>query len=258
MPEPSEMVDVSFTLNFPEGTLRSTVPVPVGQTNLTQLLPILQNLSSGIVQYVGEAAAQHGTLIQCGPKCSACCHQLVPISPFEAEALANWIRSLPGEQQQALMGRFQQALLALQDRGVLAQLNPGMFQLSTDRWKELNGAYYAAGVPCPFLDQGNCGIHPIRPLICREYVVVTPPAYCSEPGHPRAEVVVLPVKPSKALQTLGRRVEGDAQGWLPLVFLFHWMAAGRQAGPSISGTGTEVLGEFLQAVAQAGPTTAPA
>lgn len=252
MPEPPEMVDVSFTLNFAEGTLRSTVPVPAGQTNLTQLLPILQSLSSGIVDHVGKAAARHGTPIQCGPKCSACCAQLVPISPFEAEALANWIRSLPSDQQQVLMARFQQALLALQDQGVLALLNPEMFELSADRWKELNGIYFAAGVPCPFLDQGNCGIHPIRPLICREYVVVSPPAYCSEPGHPRAEVVVLPVKPSKALQTLGRRVEGDAQGWLPLVFLFHWMAAGRQAGPSIRGTGAEVLSEFLQTIAQTG------
>ncbi len=245
----SELVDVEFTLELKNGTMRSVVPVPSGHVTLTDLLPILQTFTSGVVGRMASVVAERGQPVSCGPKCGACCRQLVPISNFEAEGLAAWIRSLPLEQQGVLAARFHRALLSLQEQGVLTRLNPQMFELATDAFKELGLEYFTAGVACPFLVEESCSIHPIRPLVCREYVVTSPPEYCAEPGHMRAMGVVLPVSPSRALIQLGKRVEGDAQGWLPLVFLFHWMAAGIEAGKNVAGSGPEVLREFVAALA---------
>ena len=244
----SELVDVEFTLQSGQGTMRTVVPVPSGNVTLTDLLPILQTFTSSIAGQMARVVGERGQPVSCGPKCGACCRQLVPISNFEAEGLAAWIRTLPVEQQGVLAARFHGALLMLQEKGVLAQLNPGMFELATDAFKELGLEYFTAGVACPFLVDESCSIHPIRPLVCREYMVTTPPEFCAEPGHKRAMGVVLPLQPSRALMQLGKRVEGDAQGWLPLVFLFHWMAAGIEAGKAVAGPGPEVLRAFVDAL----------
>ncbi len=245
----SELVDVEFTLQLETGTMRTVVPVPSGQVTITDLLPILQTFTSGVAGRMANVAAERGQPVSCGPKCGACCRQLVPISNFEAEGLAAWVRSLPAEQQAVLAARFHRALLSLQEKGVLARLNPQMFVLASDAFKELATGYFTAGVPCPFLVDESCSIHPIRPLICREYMVTSPPEFCAEPGHMRALGLVLPVRPSRALIQLGKRVEEDAEGWLPLIFLFHWMAAGIDAGKSVAGPGPEVLREFVGALA---------
>ena len=245
---PNDTVDVEFKLQLEAASMRVVLPVPAGEVSLTGLLPILQHFTSGVAERMVGVAANCGEPVTCGPRCTACCHQLVPISSFEAEFLANWIRSLPVEQQAALAARFRGALLALQEKGVLSRLNPEMFELATEEFRVLGQEYFTAGVACPFLVDQSCTIYPIRPLICREYMVVTPPEYCAEPGHRNARGVVLPVRPSRALIKLSKRVEGDAQGWLPLVFLLSWMAAGIQPGNAVTGTGPDVLREFVGAL----------
>ena len=244
----SEIVNVEFTMQLKSGSIRTVLPVPSGQATITDLLPILQQFTSRVASDASGRAAADGKPVTCGPKCGACCQQLVPISPFEAEALAEWIRSLPEDQQQALSARFYHAILALQKSGILQKLNPQMFELPKDEFKRLGIEYHSAGVPCPFLDEGSCGIYPIRPLICREYMVVSPPVHCADPALMQASRVVLPFSPSRAMIVLGKRVEGDAQGWLPLVFLFQWMKAGIKAGASVEGPGPEVLREFIEAL----------
>ncbi len=243
-------VNVPLTIRFRNGTIRTAIPVPAGETNLTQLLPILRQFTSGIAGQASAFMEQNGQPVSCGPNCTACCYQMVPVTPFEAESLANWIRTLPENQQHALAARFHAALLELQSKGVLARLTPEMFDLQTDSFRQLALDYFVTGVACPFLVEGLCSIHPIRPLVCREYMVVTPPEYCAEPGHARVQGVALPMQPSRAMIQLGKRVEDDAQGWLPLVFLFHWMAARSDAGKWVSGTGPAVLTEFLNMLAQ--------
>lgn len=245
---PAEFIDAEFNLQLAEGNMRVVLPVPAQEVNLTALLPIIQHFTSGIAQHMAGVAAKSGEPIRCGPKCGACCRQLVPISSFEAEFLASWIRSLPMDQQATLAGKFRQALLTLQQKGVLSRLNPEMFELSPEDFKALNQEYFAAWVSCPFLVDESCSIHPIRPLICREYMVVTPPEYCAEPGHTAARGVVLPVRPSRALIKLSKRVEDDGQGWLPLVFLLSWMTANIEPGKAITGPGPAVIQEFIAAL----------
>jgi Fe-S-cluster containining protein len=36
-------------------------------------------------------------------------------------------------------------------------------------------------MPCPFLEDESCSIHPDRPLVCREYLVTSPAELCAGP-----------------------------------------------------------------------------
>lgn len=49
--------------------------------------------------------------------------------------------------------------------------------------------------PCPFLIEGTCSIHPLRPLGCRQFnVFTTPCAQGEDPYHTRREDVLTPIQ----------------------------------------------------------------
>jgi Fe-S-cluster containining protein len=49
--------------------------------------------------------------------------------------------------------------------------------------------------PCPFLIEGSCSIHPLRPLGCRQFnVFTTPCARGEDPYHTRREDVLTPIQ----------------------------------------------------------------
>ena len=238
-------VQVDFTISVGPGRLEASLPVPVGEVTLTQLLPVLQNLSSQIIGSAISLVEQEGHSISCRAGCGACCRQLVPISIFEAEALAAWIHTLPVELQQALEGRFHATLLKLREQGILARLDPATYtEENTERQVAID--YLAQRVPCPFLVDESCSIHPFRPLSCREYLVTSPPEFCANPSELQVIGVPIPLKLSTVLYKLGGLVERDTRGWIPLVFLFAWMRSGALPGDAITGPGPELLYEVIK------------
>jgi Fe-S-cluster containining protein len=248
---PPETVSVEFSLAWGDGHITVTAAVPAGRTNLTELLPILQDLDDSLI---GAAAAEEvsaGRSISCQAGCGACCRQLVPISIFEAEALTTWIRTIPEPQQQELARRFDQTLRTLASAGILERLvaSGGEFwDPENDAHKRLAIDYLYKRVPCPFLVDEACSIHPIRPLICREYLVTSPPAHCVDPANLQTEMVPLPIRLMPTLNQIGAEVEHNTRGWIPLIFLFAWMKADAHPGERISGTGPEVLYKFLSRI----------
>jgi Fe-S-cluster containining protein len=230
-------------------SLQASVQVPGGRTTLTQLLPIIQNLEETIISKAGEEARAAGRPISCRAGCGACCRQMVPVSVFEAEALTEWLRTLPQDQFAALQERFHRALLALRDAGVIDSILDGRWVLGEERATQLAIDYFHAGVPCPFLEDESCSIHPIRPLSCREYLVTSPPQLCRDPSVHDVTGVQLPLRLSRALFAFGEQMEQDRRGWIPLVFLFAWAKSGAKPGDWVSGTGAEVLKAFLEQVA---------
>lgn len=243
-----DVVTVEFTLGLGEASMRAAVQVPAGAVTVTELLPILQGFTSRMVEDVSGQSAAAGHPISCRAGCGACCRQLVPISVFEAEALGEWVGSLPEGQQVELGARFHAALLALRDRGMLERLSPALWVAGSEAAKTLAIDYLAAGVACPFLVEESCGIHAIRPLICREYVVTSPAEFCAAPGVGQVMGVVMPMQPSGALRKLGAGQPGAPHGWLPLVLLFEWMKLGVEPGKGVVGTGPEVLYEVVAAL----------
>jgi Fe-S-cluster containining protein len=77
--------------------------------------------------------------------------------------------------------------------------------------------YFYEGIPCPFLEDESCSIHPNRPIVCREYLVTSPAANCAKPSAETVTLVKLPIKPSKTVGRLGRTGRMKDEGILLLV-----------------------------------------
>jgi Fe-S-cluster containining protein len=245
-PEPSSAVNVSFSLRIGEGTLNASLSVPAGKTTLTELLPILQDFDSSMINRVVDEATEAGHPVSCRKGCGACCRQMVPLSIFEAEFLGQWISTLPAERQAALEERFRSALTRLREAGILDKIMDQTWGADDKSFVQMAVDYFHAGVPCPFLEDESCGIHRIRPLVCREYLVTSPAKLCQDPSIHQISAIHLPLMPSKALYKIGQELTRDTRGWMPLVFLMAWAKRGVKPGDYYSGTGQEVLRIFME------------
>jgi hypothetical protein len=85
---------------------------------------------------------------------------MVPLSIFEAEAFAEWIATLSEERQNELRQCFHVTLLALKESGLLDRMDPAEWVNGSEDAKTLAIDYLAAKIPCPFLENESCGIHP--------------------------------------------------------------------------------------------------
>jgi len=244
--QPQETVSVEFAVGIGDGKFTATAVVPAGPTNLTQILPVLQSLDDSFIGGVAAQFSEAGFNISCKAGCGACCRQMVPISIFEAEALSTWIRSLPESQQQELAQRFHQALLAFAGAGLIDRMVNHDWLAETESARKLSLDYFYQHVPCPFLEEESCSIHPIRPLVCREYLVSSSPKFCEDPAGLEIVPIRLPLNFSRILNSIGAEIERDSRGWIPLVFLFAWMESGARPGEAVAGVGPQVLYEFVK------------
>ncbi len=202
----AEMAHSTATLRLTVGDLRIVHPitVPSGPVEAAEVVPTLQGLVNAVV---GAAAA--GKTVSCRKGCGACCRQLVPVSRSEGERLLRIVEAMPEERREALQVRFAAAEAVIEAAGL------GQREGRNDR--ELSAAYFALGVPCPFLEDESCSIHLERPLICREYLVTSPAELCAGPAQ--EGVTPLPV-PKVSLAARG--LQDDADDWFPLALLMAW------------------------------------
>jgi len=146
------------------------------------LLPAFFSVADAIHTQSRRDLAEMGKTIGCGPGCSTCCHQLVPVSEYEALHLANIVRSMPTPQQTRITHRFMQALTALEESDLLIPLTDTYANHAQDKHRtaEIQKRYWDLKIPCPFLEANCCSIHAHRPLACRQYLVTSAPAKCSK------------------------------------------------------------------------------
>ncbi|HYK35035.1 YkgJ family cysteine cluster protein [Alloacidobacterium sp.] len=255
-PEPST-VEVSFSLRVGEGTLNASLQVPAGKTTLTNLLPIIQDFDSSMINHVAGEATEAGHPISCRKGCGACCRQMVPLSIFEAEFLGDWFNSLPKERQAGIEARFRSGLLKLKESGILDKLMDPNWGADEKSFVQMAMDYFHADAPCPFLEDESCSIHPIRPLICREYLVTSPAELCQDPSINQISAIHLPLMPSNALYKISRELTHDTRGWIPLIFLLAWTKRGVKPGDYYAGTGQEVLRIFMDNLTTEPPAAGP-
>lgn len=194
------------TLRLTVGTLRIAHPITVANAPVpaADVVPALQGLVNAVVE-----AAQAGKTVSCRKGCGACCRQLVPLSRTEGERLLQLIDALPAERRETLVARFAAAETAIEGAGLKDRAG------RTDR--ELSAAYFALRLPCPFLEDESCSIHPERPLVCREYLVTSPAELCSGPAQEGVTPVAVP-KVSMA----ARGLQDERDDWFPLALLMVW------------------------------------
>jgi len=216
------------TLRLSVGDLRIAHPitVPSGPVPAADVVPALQGLVNAVV-----AAAEAGKAISCRKGCGACCRQLVPISRTEGERLLSTVLALPTERRAVLEARFAAAEAAL----AAADLKERKGR--PDR--ELSTAYFALGIPCPFLEEESCSIHPDRPLVCREYLVTSPPELCAGPEQEGVTPVPVP-----KVSLAARGLQDEREEWFPLALLMDW--AKRRPGAGSRRSGPEWIQRFLK------------
>jgi Fe-S-cluster containining protein len=286
-PPPEAVAKVSATLKLGAHRLQLSVSVPAGPTRLDDMLPLLQILSNELVDMAEREAADRGTPVSCRRGCGACCRQLVPVSPVEARQIARLVERLPLERQQVIRARFAQARQRLEAVGMWQQLqNRATWPESAVA--EVGLAYFRLGIPCPFLEDESCSIHPQRPLTCREYLVTSPAEHCADPSTGQIQWVPLPAKvwvaaarceprsapgapasshdhpagqgtPALAPEApvSDRNQPAESQGqppryvpWVPLIQALEW--AEEHPPPPAEHTGPELVRQVLAALAGGG------
>ena len=223
------------TLRLSVGDLRIVHPitVPTGPVSAAEVVPALQGLVNAVV-----AAAEAGKAISCRKGCGACCRQLVPVSRTEAERLLSTVAALPAERRAVLESRFAAAEAALSAADLKERKG------RPDR--ELSTAYFALGIPCPFLEEESCSIHPDRPLVCREYLVTSPAELCAGPGQEGVTPVPVP-----KVSLAARGLQDEREDWFPLALLMDWAKRRPKAGAWR--TGPEWVQRFLKGMSAKHP-----
>lgn len=205
------------------GPARGRVAVQTGPMRLAELVPLACELAELQVARSSEAERRAGRTVSCGPACGACCRQLVPLSPPEVFHLGEVVgRADPARRERWREG-FDRLIRAATGSGLRARLTTG--ELSEEEGMAAALEWFRMGVPCPFLEDESCGIHPVRPAVCREYNVTSPAAWCADPARFAIARVPVPRSISEALARLTRELCGLELRMVPLGLAPIWAAA---------------------------------
>jgi Fe-S-cluster containining protein len=216
------------TLRLTAGDLRIAHPItiPNAAVPAREIVPALQGLVNAVV-----AAAESGQPVSCRKGCGACCRQLVPVSRTEGERLLDLVEAMPRERRKEIRRRFAAAEAILAPAGFAERAG------KTDR--ELSTSYFALRVPCPFLEDESCSIHPERPLMCREYLVTSPPELCDGPLQEGVTPVAVP-----KISLAARKLQSETDDWFPLALLLAWSR--KQPRGGTRRTGQQWIQKFLE------------
>jgi Fe-S-cluster containining protein len=254
LPADGATATADIALRVGDNQLKMKVTAPVGDVGLKALLPVMQQLSSHIVQIGEENVAEQGKTISCQKGCGACCRQIVPIAPVETHGIRDLVASMPEERRTEILSRF----AAAKEKMIAA----GMWQKMDDRanWPEADVIqvgldYFALGVACPFLEEESCSIHLDRPMACREYLVTSPAVNCSNPSASSIEWVPIAGK----VWPIASYVEqpnptGRYLPWVPLIQALDF-AETHEEGPVRPGT--EWVRDVFTRLARAPVSSAP-
>ncbi len=235
---PNEWITGKGALTIAGTKVELEVTVPANPVRATKMLPIFQQLTNAVVDVGVENAEANGETISCAKGCGACCRQLVPIAESEAYQLRELVNAMPEPRRATIRARFAAAKEQLQASGLLTGiLFPG--ELSVEEKRRLGLEYFGQGIACPFLEDESCGIHPDRPLACREYLVTSLAAHCAAPSPETVQCVEMPGSVSRVVQKL---TATRAVSWVPLILALDWVDEHPDQSPLRAGP------EWLQTV----------
>lgn len=241
-PEQADTVTSRIKLSGENWEIQTSLTVPTGPIRLRAMLPLVQSFADAVVGATAEAVEGEGKRISCRKGCGACCRQLVPISEVEARHLAALVEALPEPRRSQVRARFDEARRRLAEAGLLETLR------FRQEWAEgechpVGEAYFRQGIPCPFLEEESCSIHPDRPIVCREYLVTSPAEQCARPRADSVNRVRLPMKLWPALALFDTEPEARFIRWVPLVLALEWVA--EQPEEPAPRPGPELLRRFF-------------
>lgn len=238
-----ETLTASAVLTLAGRPVKISVTAPVGPASLISMLPLIQWLADTIVDVAIAACQDQGRTVSCRKGCGACCAHLVPLAELEARHIRNLVDEIPEPRRSAIRARFAEGQRRLQEAGLLEKLlDPG--RLQNDDLGRLGLEYFQLGIPCPFLEEQSCLIHPQRPILCREYLVTSPAEHCANPTAQKVARVALPGDVFGAILHLGDDQPARVARWVPLILAPQWADSHRDE--SVPRPGTELLQELFE------------
>jgi Fe-S-cluster containining protein len=223
------------------------VTVPTRPVPPAQVLPLFQRIADSVMTLAVQEAQAAGHTISCRKGCGACCRDLVPLAPLEARHIAAVVESLPEPRRTEVRARFEAAVAKLEEAGLaesLRDLGDPPSGEARDRGRGIELEYFALRIPCPFLEDESCSIHPQRPIICREYLVVSPAEHCAEPTPERVRALQAPLGSlERALPDAGRENAPQSPRWIPLVLSLEFVE--RHPQEPAARPGAEWVEEFF-------------
>ncbi|HKJ18510.1 MAG TPA: YkgJ family cysteine cluster protein [Xanthomonadales bacterium] len=198
--------------------------VPADEVPPEALVETLQQFTNIIIDGVESRAQENGLKIACKKGCGACCRQLVPISRPEARLLAQLVEDMPEPRRSQVRTRFEDAVRRLAESGLGSDAINFHLVPNEDRM-ELGKSYFDLGIACPFLEDESCSIHQQRPLVCREYLVVSSPKHCATLDGDNIKRLKIPASVSSAFSRMeGTHQQGD-NPYVPLILALAWVEA---------------------------------
>jgi Fe-S-cluster containining protein len=239
-----------------DGDHEVTARYRIGPTKVMELLPLAREISDGITAIVIGQERSEGRNVSCRAGCGACCVQLVPIAPAEAVLLADVVEAMPERQRGTVKARFENAVRRLREMGLIdRRAFPGQAALRSPAptgktpWEDVSHRYFDARIPCPFLEDGSCGVYPERPMVCREYNVTTPASLCAT-LTPDVRAIPRLVRMSEVMRDFTNRLLGRDDYNIPLTLSLDWARVHRDAFDH-EGDGEEMAIELVRRIREA-------
>lgn len=228
------------------GNLQGNLAVPPVPMRLSELAWNAMAFDERMVGMAVKAEAAQGREVSCRKGCGACCRQAVPLSPAEAWMIADVVAAMPAERKAAVLERFSSAHARLREAGFGDKVLKGAGE---EEMSKVGIDYFRLGIPCPFLEEDACSIHPSRPSACREYLVSSPAENCSDPGGKEIRGIPTALSLTDALSRLSAVVMGGEPQAIPMTLALEWASAHRDEGRNrydaaqLMGTLFSILGE---------------
>jgi Fe-S-cluster containining protein len=226
MTNEQEWVTGEVTLNIDGEPLRMSMTVPAKPVTPRRMLPIFQQMTNAFTDRAVQAAVSQGDEISCKAGCGACCRQAVPLAEIETYALAAIVDEMPEPRRTQIREKFEKASAHFSSIGWLQKLESCVGKPIAEI-NEVVMEYFREGIECPFLEEGSCSIHPVRPLACREYLVTSPAENCASPTKETIRMLRLDASPAKTVRLVGRE-NVSGVNFIPLVFALRWAEATKE------------------------------
>jgi Fe-S-cluster containining protein len=244
----SERFEVA--INTPAGQFTTGIEMPTGFVPVTAIVPLMRHLGEEAQALEVARTVESGKTVSCQKGCAACCRMLVPLSAPEALALHAWVHALPAEQQTKVSTRYDQSKSLLLAHGLwqpLSALCDASEPPEDQVVDELNRAYYALQMSCPFLEADVCQIYEERPAACRELLVTSPADQCQDVINNPIDPVAIPVRVSTILGLVWQELTKSHTRLIPLPVALDW-AERHKAEQGLRWKGTQLLDLALDKV----------
>jgi Fe-S-cluster containining protein len=226
--------------------------IPSGPARLDEVLPFFRKVDDAVIDRAVTRVESAGERVSCAKGCSACCRaQPVPVTPPEAYALLRLVEKLPEPRRSEVREAFTDRVNRLKESGLYDQFLHRDPAMTREGARELADRYFRLGLACPFLVDDACGIYVDRPFVCRQYLVTSPAALCTDPLHNPVKPVPIPLRFAFATLAVAEQKWGPPQHTVPLTLALEYAEANR-ARLEQRFEGKEMTDQFVKALAPGG------